>query len=73
MEYDCGETHGAKDRDGQGAGEAHGRTRIVPAGVPVRCEVEDQRLNVQRPRTDNAIGHYPSMGLAEARTAAFEQ
>ena len=32
-----------------------------------------QRLNIQGLRTDNAIGHYPSMGLAEARTAAFER
>ena len=32
-----------------------------------------QRLNIQGLRTDNAIGHYPSMGLAEARTVAFER
>ncbi|MCY3821698.1 MAG: tyrosine-type recombinase/integrase [Gammaproteobacteria bacterium] len=32
-----------------------------------------QRLNIQGLRTDNSIGHYPSMGLAEARTAAFER
>ena len=32
-----------------------------------------QRLNIQGLRTDNAIGHYPSMGLAEARAAAFER
>ena len=32
-----------------------------------------QRLNIQGARTDNAIGHYPSMGLADARTAAFER
>ncbi len=32
-----------------------------------------QRLNIQGLRTDNAIGHYPSMGLAEARVAAFER
>ena len=32
-----------------------------------------QRLSIQGLRTDNAIGHYPSMGLAEARAAAFER
>ena len=32
-----------------------------------------QRLNIQGLRTDNAIGHYPSLGLAEARAAAFER
>lgn len=32
-----------------------------------------QRLNTEGLRTDNAIGHYPSMGLAEARVAAFER
>ncbi|MDE0242535.1 MAG: integrase arm-type DNA-binding domain-containing protein [bacterium] len=32
-----------------------------------------QRLNIQGLRTDNAIGHYPAMGLAEARVAAFER
>ena len=32
-----------------------------------------QRLNIQGLRTDNSIGHYPSMGLAEARAAAFER
>jgi len=32
-----------------------------------------QRLNIQGLRTDNAIGHYPALGLAEARTAAFER
>ncbi len=32
-----------------------------------------QRLNIQGLRTDNSIGHYPSMGLAEARTVAFER
>ncbi|MYK48228.1 MAG: DUF4102 domain-containing protein, partial [Gammaproteobacteria bacterium] len=32
-----------------------------------------QRLNIQGLRTDNAIGHYPSMGLADARAAAFER
>ena len=32
-----------------------------------------QRLNIQGLRTDNAIGHYPAMGLAEARGAAFER
>ena len=32
-----------------------------------------QRLNIQGLRTDNALGHYPGMGLAEARTVAFER
>ena len=32
-----------------------------------------QRLNIQGSRTDNAIGHYPSMGLADARAVAFER
>ena len=32
-----------------------------------------QRLNIQGLRTDNSVGHYPSMGLAEARAAAFER
>ena len=32
-----------------------------------------QRLNIQGLRTDNAIGHYPSISLAEARTTAFER
>ena len=32
-----------------------------------------QRLNIQGLRTDNAIGHYPAMGLADARTRAFER
>ncbi len=32
-----------------------------------------QRLNIQGLRTDNAIGQYPMMGLAEARAAAFER
>ena len=32
-----------------------------------------QRLNIQGLRTDNALGHYPAMSLAEARTAAFER
>ena len=32
-----------------------------------------QRLNIQGFRTDNAIGHYPSMGLADARAVAFER
>ena len=30
-----------------------------------------QRLNIQGLRTDNAIGHYPSMGLAEARVVGL--
>ena len=32
-----------------------------------------QRLNIQGLRTDNSLGHYPSMGLAEARALAFER
>ena len=32
-----------------------------------------QRLSIQGLRTDNAIGHCPGMGLAEARTVAFER
>ena len=32
-----------------------------------------QRLNIQGLRTDNAVGHYPGMGLAEARGVAFER
>ena len=32
-----------------------------------------QRLNIQGLRTDNAIGHYPALGLAEARATAFER
>ncbi|MDE0658252.1 MAG: tyrosine-type recombinase/integrase [Gammaproteobacteria bacterium] len=32
-----------------------------------------QRLNIQGLRTDNAIGHYPAVGLAEARAVAFER
>ena len=32
-----------------------------------------QRLNIQGLRTDNAIGHYPAVGLAEARATAFER
>ena len=32
-----------------------------------------QRLNIQGLRTDNAIGHYPALSLAEARAAAFER
>ena len=32
-----------------------------------------QRLTIQGSRTDNAMGHYPSMGLAEARAGAFER
>ena len=32
-----------------------------------------QRLSIQGLRTDNSLGHYPSMSLAEARTTAFER
>ena len=32
-----------------------------------------QRLNIQGLRTDNSIGHYPGMSLAEARAVAFER
>ena len=32
-----------------------------------------QRLTIQGLRTDNSIGHYPAVGLAEARATAFER
>ncbi|MDE0009106.1 MAG: Arm DNA-binding domain-containing protein, partial [Gammaproteobacteria bacterium] len=32
-----------------------------------------QRLNIRGSRTDNSIGRYPAMTLAEARVAAFER
>ena len=32
-----------------------------------------QRLTIRGRRTDNGIGHYPAMGLGEARAAAFER
>ena len=32
-----------------------------------------QRLNIQGLRTDNSIGHYPAVGLSEARATAFER
>ena len=32
-----------------------------------------QRLNIQGSRTDNSIGRYPAMTLAEARSVAFER
>ena len=32
-----------------------------------------QRLTIRGRRTDNGIGHYPAVGLAEARAAAFER
>lgn len=32
-----------------------------------------QRLNIQGLRTDNSIGHYPAVGLADARARAFER
>ena len=43
--------------------------RVSPRGA----ESWIQRLNIQGLRTDNAIGHYPALGLAEARAAAFER
>ena len=43
--------------------------RVSPRGA----KSWTQRLNIQGLRTDNAIGHYPAMGLAEARAAAFER
>ena len=32
-----------------------------------------QRLNIRGLRKDNSIGHYPAIGLAEARATAFER
>ena len=41
--------------------------RVSPRGAKTWI----QRLTILGKRTDNGIGHYPAMGLAEARAAAF--
>ena len=41
--------------------------RVSPRGMKSWI----QRLNIQGLRTDNSLGHYPAMSLAEARTVAF--
>ena len=43
--------------------------RVSPKGAKTWI----QRLTIRGRRTDNGIGHYPAMGLAEARAAAFER
>ena len=43
--------------------------RVSPRGAKLWI----QRLTIRGRRTDNSIGHYPSMGLAEARVLAFER
>ena len=43
--------------------------RVSPRGAKMWI----QRLSIRGKRTDNGIGHYPAMGLAEARAAAFER
>ena len=43
--------------------------RVTPRGAKTWI----QRLTIQGRRTDNGIGHYPAMSLAEARAAAFER
>ena len=43
--------------------------RVSPKGAKMWI----QRLMIQGRRTDNGIGHYPAMTLAEARAAAFER
>ena len=43
--------------------------RVSPRGAKTWI----QRLTIRGKRTDNGIGHYPAMGLAEARAAAFER
>ena len=43
--------------------------RVSPRGAKTWI----QRLTIRGRRTDNGIGHYPAMGLAEARAAAFER
>ena len=43
--------------------------RVSPRGAKAWI----QRLTILGSRTDNAIGHYPGMSLAEARAAAFER
>ena len=43
--------------------------RVSPRGAKTWI----QRLTIRGRRTDNSIGPYPAMGLAEARAAAFER
>ena len=43
--------------------------RVSPRGAKAWI----QRLTIHGKRTDNAMGHYPAVGLAEARVAAFER
>ena len=43
--------------------------RVSPRGAKTWI----QRLNIQSSRTDNSIGRYPAMTLAEARAVAFER
>ena len=43
--------------------------RVSPKGAKTWI----QRLNIQGSRTDNSIGRYPAMTLAEARSVAFER
>ena len=43
--------------------------RVSPRGAKMWI----QRLTIRGRRTDNGIGHYPAMGLAAARAAAFER
>ena len=43
--------------------------RVSPRGAKTWI----QRLNIQGSRTDNSIGRYPAMTLAEARAVAFER
>ena len=43
--------------------------RVSPRGAKTWI----QRLNIQGSRTDNSIGRYPAMTLAEARVVAFER
>ena len=43
--------------------------RVSPRGAKMWI----QRLTIRGKRTDNGIGHYPAMGLAEARAVAFER
>ena len=43
--------------------------RVSPRGAKTWI----QRLNIQGSRTDNSIGRYPAMTLAEARTVNFER
>ena len=71
--YDHEQVDGTQDRDGQGTSEARGRTRAVPARLPEGREDVDPAAQHPGRRTDNGIGHYPAMGLAEARATAFER